>query len=324
MIIPERHWDSSLGWYSKKPGSSKDHSWQYCLWKSSGQSGASDCCCKKQPTQTFSSTVATGIRYQVGKCRRISLCWASPALDHRPSLSSYPKDSYLRRGNFLHRHRQSASTRCLCQTHEGAHYKLYYCSPFVNHSGCGFDSCLGRWWYCWAVTIMTSWLERASITKCRKLQLLALNNLSILKSYGQKVAFGWLFVTIARKIRSRRRKQWVYHHVNIVTCNQDFHVYLDGILAVKDSQIVYVGQEDPDFRASWADYRLIRPGSLPGLVNCHTHSAMTGLRGIRDDSNLHEWLNDYIWPAEAEFTPDMIGQVSQAGSDRNAPVGNNI
>jgi len=32
---------------------------------------------------------------------------------------------------------------------------------------------------------------------------------------------------------------------------------------------------------------------------------MTGLRGIRDDSNLHEWLNDYIWPAEAGFTPDM-------------------
>ena len=29
----------------------------------------------------------------------------------------------------------------------------------------------------------------------------------------------------------------VYQHVNIVTCDQDFHVYLDGILAVKDSQI---------------------------------------------------------------------------------------
>lgn len=28
----------------------------------------------------------------------------------------------------------------------------------------------------------------------------------------------------------------VYQHVNIVTCDQDFHVYLDGILAVKDSQ----------------------------------------------------------------------------------------
>ena len=35
----------------------------------------------------------------------------------------------------------------------------------------------------------------------------------------------------------------IYQHVNIVTCNQDFHVHLDGILAVKDSQIIYVGQE---------------------------------------------------------------------------------
>ena len=38
----------------------------------------------------------------------------------------------------------------------------------------------------------------------------------------------------------------VYQHVNIVTCDQDFHVYLDGILAVKDSQIVYVGQEQSE------------------------------------------------------------------------------
>ena len=33
----------------------------------------------------------------------------------------------------------------------------------------------------------------------------------------------------------------VFQHVNIVTCDQDFHVYLDGILAIKESQIVYVG-----------------------------------------------------------------------------------
>lgn len=98
----------------------------------------------------------------------------------------------------------------------------------------------------------------------------------------------------------------VYQHVNIVSCDQDFHVYLDGILAVKESQIVYVGQEKQeildqagqliDYQGAWI---------MPGLVNCHTHSAMTGLRGIRDDSNLHEWLEDYIWPAEAQFTPEM-------------------
>ena len=98
----------------------------------------------------------------------------------------------------------------------------------------------------------------------------------------------------------------VFQHVNIVTCDQDFHVYLDGILAVKESQIVYVGQENQEILKQ-ADQIIDYQGAwiMPGLVNCHTHSAMTGLRGIRDDSNLHEWLNDYIWPAEAEFTPEM-------------------
>ena len=98
----------------------------------------------------------------------------------------------------------------------------------------------------------------------------------------------------------------VFQHVNIVTCDQDFHVYLDGILALENSQIVYVGQENQEVLKQ-ADQIIDYQGAwiMPGLVNCHTHSAMTGLRGIRDDSDLHEWLEDYIWPAEAEFTPEM-------------------
>ena len=50
---------------------------------------------------------------------------------------------------------------------------------------------------------------------------------------------------------------------------------------------------------------------MPGLVNCHTHSAMTLLRGIRDDSNLHEWLEDYIWPAESQFTAEVTTKAVQ-------------
>ena len=98
----------------------------------------------------------------------------------------------------------------------------------------------------------------------------------------------------------------VFQHVNIVTCDQDFHVYLDDILALENSQIVYVGQENQEILKQ-ADQIIDYQGAwiMPGLVNCHTHSAMTGLRGIRDDSNLHEWLEEYIWPAEAEFTPEM-------------------
>ncbi len=38
---------------------------------------------------------------------------------------------------------------------------------------------------------------------------------------------------------------------------------------------------------------------LPGLVNAHTHAAMTCFRGIADDLDLMDWLSNYIFPAEA-------------------------
>ncbi len=38
---------------------------------------------------------------------------------------------------------------------------------------------------------------------------------------------------------------------------------------------------------------------MPGLVNAHTHSPMVLFRGLADDLNLMDWLNNHIWPAEA-------------------------
>lgn len=40
---------------------------------------------------------------------------------------------------------------------------------------------------------------------------------------------------------------------------------------------------------------------LPGLVNTHTHAAMTLLRGFADDLPLHTWLEQHIWPAESQW-----------------------
>ena len=97
-----------------------------------------------------------------------------------------------------------------------------------------------------------------------------------------------------------------FKQVNLVTCDADFHVYRNGLLVVNEDKIVYCGSEDATWEAR-ADETVDCEGAwlMPGLVNCHTHSAMTTLRGIRDDSNLHEWLEDYIWPAESEFTPKV-------------------
>jgi 5-methylthioadenosine/S-adenosylhomocysteine deaminase len=40
---------------------------------------------------------------------------------------------------------------------------------------------------------------------------------------------------------------------------------------------------------------------LPGLINAHTHAAMSLFRGMADDLPLMEWLNDHIWPAEQKW-----------------------
>ena len=45
---------------------------------------------------------------------------------------------------------------------------------------------------------------------------------------------------------------------------------------------------------------------VAGLVNGHTHAAMTLFRGFADDRPLMEWLEDYIWPAEARLEADDV------------------
>ncbi|HPW72572.1 MAG TPA: amidohydrolase family protein [Methanothrix sp.] len=46
--------------------------------------------------------------------------------------------------------------------------------------------------------------------------------------------------------------------------------------------------------------------AIPGLVNCHTHLAMSLLRGYADDMELMPWLEEKIWPLEARLTEEDI------------------
>ncbi len=43
---------------------------------------------------------------------------------------------------------------------------------------------------------------------------------------------------------------------------------------------------------------------IPGLINLHTHAAMTLMRGLADDIALMPWLKQYIWPAEQQFVSE--------------------
>ena len=54
------------------------------------------------------------------------------------------------------------------------------------------------------------------------------------------------------------------------------------------------------YNSTHSEY-LDRHALLPGLINCHTHAAMTLLRGIADDLPLMEWLQNHIWPLEHKW-----------------------
>jgi 5-methylthioadenosine/S-adenosylhomocysteine deaminase len=54
-------------------------------------------------------------------------------------------------------------------------------------------------------------------------------------------------------------------------------------------------------RLELADHLLI-----PGLVNLHSHAAMTLLRGVADDLPLERWLHDRIWPLEARLVSEQF------------------
>ncbi|MEE8427979.1 MAG: TRZ/ATZ family hydrolase [Gammaproteobacteria bacterium] len=47
---------------------------------------------------------------------------------------------------------------------------------------------------------------------------------------------------------------------------------------------------------------------IPGLINAHTHAAMTLLRGLADDMPLMAWLEDHIWPAEMRWVNEEFVQ----------------
>ncbi|MCD6130259.1 MAG: amidohydrolase [Deltaproteobacteria bacterium] len=73
---------------------------------------------------------------------------------------------------------------------------------------------------------------------------------------------------------------------------------IDGYVGIKGSQIVYVGKEKKKAKKTIEDPHLL---IIPGLINTHTHLAMSLFRGLVDDLKLKDWLYNYIFPLEKKF-----------------------
>jgi 5-methylthioadenosine/S-adenosylhomocysteine deaminase len=87
----------------------------------------------------------------------------------------------------------------------------------------------------------------------------------------------------------------------LLTFNQKEAVVERGSVAVKADRIVAIGETSSVKEKIEAREALDASGCLimPGLINLHTHAAMTCFRGLADDLPLQEWLHEHIFPAEA-------------------------
>ncbi len=101
----------------------------------------------------------------------------------------------------------------------------------------------------------------------------------------------------------------IYTARYVVTMDASRRLIENGAVAVRGDSIVAVGTLSDIERDYQAKQRLDRPDAIlmPGLINTHTHAAMSLLRGIADDVALQEWLEKYIFPAEAKnVSPDFV------------------
>ncbi len=101
---------------------------------------------------------------------------------------------------------------------------------------------------------------------------------------------------------------WIWHARWVVTMDAQRRVIDHGAVAIRGQRIVAVGTQAAIDRDYQPKQRLNIDGVLtPGFINTHTHAAMSLFRGIADDLRLQDWLQNYIFPAEARnVTRDFV------------------
>jgi 5-methylthioadenosine/S-adenosylhomocysteine deaminase len=102
----------------------------------------------------------------------------------------------------------------------------------------------------------------------------------------------------------------------VVTMDPGNRVIANGAVAIDGADIVAVDTADSVAKQFRGRETINSTGQivLPGLINTHTHAAMVLFRGLADDLALSEWLNKYIFPAEAKtVSPEFVRAGDEGG-----------
>jgi len=101
---------------------------------------------------------------------------------------------------------------------------------------------------------------------------------------------------------------WLIRDATIVTMDDEHRVLPNADLVISGSEIARIcasGEAHPEVPSD----RVIDASGMvavPGLINAHTHCAMTLLRGYADDMPLMPWLEERIWPVETKLEADDV------------------
>ena len=122
--------------------------------------------------------------------------------------------------------------------------------------------------------------------------------------------------SLATESAAAETADWIWSARYVITENAQHRVIENGAVAVRAGRIVGVGTKSEIDARFQAAHRLDRPDAIlaPGLIDTHTHAAMSLFRGIADDKKLQDWLEKYIFPAEAKnVTADFVRWGSRLG-----------
>jgi 5-methylthioadenosine/S-adenosylhomocysteine deaminase len=97
----------------------------------------------------------------------------------------------------------------------------------------------------------------------------------------------------------------------VVTMDESRSIIEKGAVAIDEGLILDVGSATEIADRFTAEVRLDGAGRIvmPGLINGHSHAAMTLLRGVADDLDLMDWLQNYIFPSEVEFVDEEFVRI---------------
>jgi len=96
------------------------------------------------------------------------------------------------------------------------------------------------------------------------------------------------------------------HNGTILTMDSQNNIIHNGMVAISGSTISYIGKDKKDSIKTKKDLDTQGGLILPGLINSHTHAAMSLFRGLADDLPLMEWLHNYIFPVERKMDADFV------------------